>query len=772
MICGEGISEKNMTARQKTSVKALRRISKALNVDIEVFASDVDENGNHIGENGSYNPSTRTIRVDISAGIKGDGLVLYTAAHELTHHVKEVAPDKFQAFADAVLEEYSKDGVSVDELINRKLKFLEQNNRLEGLTDEQARELALEEVVADASETMLVDSDAIIELSRRIEAKDKSLWQAIKDFFTNLAASIRAVYKDVAPDSREARLVRQMGDSAERLQKLWTDAVVSAAEAIKSSPKNSENADATGMNAERFSFRDSKTVMANKALSPYNDELSHIIEQNGGFIIDSFDKLTEVANTAFDKPNLKATAYFGIINTDTLEKIKNSIPNMPPEIKDILFKKNKDYSIATTLDAIRHIADEKNLVRNDIVDYLDRLADTIVDFDTVTFDYYYQGSNKTPGLLFKKRFEDGTLMSFLLVSQNKRSLVLQSLYLNAADYQKKKAAKTLLMQNTSAHTSKTQVGQPSIDSISQDSKIVNKKFSTEDDAYIDAVNRGDMETAQMMVDEAASKAGYTELYYHGAKNGGGFTVFRDWSYFTENKQYAERYARNGSLYKTYVKMENPFDTRRAKDRALFADMRQEYGLSEIQDSGLPDWTDGYDISDYIDENELGYDGIILDEGGDLVDGKPVSRGLSYVIRKSEQIKSADPVTHDDNGNIIPLSERFNAENKDIRYSRREGAPEEEWDVGESIEKIAENYEEYAVSLGDIVEAKRRVYGIQITTRNVGKDASGKYNTQTKGVSVNVANDIPTIAHELGHHLANKYGFKESRKDFSSRDSFC
>ena len=36
----------------------------------------------------------------------------------------------------------------------------------------------------------------------------------------------------------------------------------------------------------------------------------------------------------------------------------------------------------------------------------------------------------------------------------------------------------------------------------------------------------------------------------------------------------------------------------------------------------------------------------------------------------EQIKSADTVTYDDNGNVIPLSERFNAGNKDIRHSAR------------------------------------------------------------------------------------------------------
>ena len=193
-----------------------------------------------------------------------------------------------------------------------------------------------------------------------------------------------------------------------------------------------------------------------------------------------------------------------------------------------------------------------------------------------------------------------------------------------------------------------------------------------DREYMDAVQSGDVDKAREMVREAAKDAGYTRLFFHGSKKGGGFTVFRDWQYFTENREYAKRYANRenpGSLYETYVKMENPFDTRIPEVRELFEQARQEYGMGELQENGLPDWTDGYDIADYIDENDLPYDGIILDEGGDMVNGKPVSRGLSYVIRNSSQVKSADIITYDDDGNVIPLSERFNSEKDDIRYSK-------------------------------------------------------------------------------------------------------
>nr|DAU40342.1 MAG TPA: nuclease [Caudoviricetes sp.] len=203
--------------------------------------------------------------------------------------------------------------------------------------------------------------------------------------------------------------------------------------------------------------------------------------------------------------------------------------------------------------------------------------------------------------------------------------------------------------------------------------VENVRFSLAraNDEYMKAVESGNVEEQQRLVDEAAKANGYDRLFWHGSKKGGGFTEFRDWSYFTENKKYASRYAKpgdNSSLYEVYANLGNAFDTRKPECREIFDKMRSEYGLSKVQESGLPDWTDGYDIAEFIDENGLDYDSIILDEGGDLVDGKPVSRGFSYVIRSSEQVKSADPITYDDSGNVIPLTERFDSGNRDIRWS--------------------------------------------------------------------------------------------------------
>ena len=65
-----------------------------------------------------------------------------------------------------------------------------------------------------------------------------------------------------------------------------------------------------------------------------------------------------------------------------------------------------------------------------------------------------------------------------------------------------------------------------------------------------------------------------------------------------------------------------------------------------------------DSSGFADElRKMGYDGVIQSESGD-----------EAVVFDSEQIKSADPVTYDDNGSVIPLSERFNSKKRDIRFS--------------------------------------------------------------------------------------------------------
>jgi hypothetical protein len=67
-----------------------------------------------------------------------------------------------------------------------------------------------------------------------------------------------------------------------------------------------------------------------------------------------------------------------------------------------------------------------------------------------------------------------------------------------------------------------------------------------------------------------------------------------------------------------------------------------------------------------------------------------------------------------------------------------------------------------MSLTDIVNMIRHDFDIPVTTGNIrSRDARAQYRKQPQSVRSKIANSIPDIAHELGHHLDNIFGIRES-----------
>ena len=74
------------------------------------------------------------------------------------------------------------------------------------------------------------------------------------------------------------------------------------------------------------------------------------------------------------------------------------------------------------------------------------------------------------------------------------------------------------------------------------------------------------------------------------------------------------------------------------------------------------------LDDYFLTGNSGYDSIELDyDGHRYIDGKR-ENVHTYIVFDGSQVKSADPITYDDSGNVIPLTERFDSGNRDIRWS--------------------------------------------------------------------------------------------------------
>jgi len=275
-----------------------------------------------------------------------------------------------------------------------------------------------------------------------------------------------------------------------------------------------------------------------------------------------------------------------------------------------------------------------------------------------------------------------------------------------------------------------------------------------DVAYMDAVRRGDLSTAQRLVDAAANAAGYTEKAFHGSPEED-ITVFdRQVTsvgyFFSPDENTADYYtAGTGKVYAVWLKMEKTLDL--TDEFNLYAAAKEVFGGAEERDkenvrgfverlynegygkneqvteffnglNGIEDVKSGdYSVAEllsdnFIDQSEVddlvakigskrvseayenaapskdpnvqsvveaygsqdfymeyqndllewaraNYDSVILDDPSST--GEPIS----YVVFNSSQIKSADPVTYDDAGQVIPLSQRFNDQSDDIRNPR-------------------------------------------------------------------------------------------------------
>lgn len=209
----------------------------------------------------------------------------------------------------------------------------------------------------------------------------------------------------------------------------------------------------------------------------------------------------------------------------------------------------------------------------------------------------------------------------------------------------------------------------------------NRVTPEQDAEYLRAVESGDMQTAQRMVDEAARKAGFTSgPWYHGTpigrfnrfdKHQTMHTGFHFGDDATAGK-FAFMDGAEGDVIRAYLNVVNPIrmddlgewsgDQFALAFRRAFRDSPQPLTQDEsenLRDVDSPDNDDVFDILYKRDHDAIIYRNNAEGDGSD-----------SIMVLNPSQIKSADPVTRHDDGTVIPLSERFNDQTPDIRFSPR------------------------------------------------------------------------------------------------------
>lgn len=166
---------------------------------------------------GEYNKGTVKVALD-SKNFAG------TVSHELTHYIKDYAPQDYQAYQDiAVQAMMQAENVKYDELVETYLNRYRQNN------DSFTRDDAVDEIVANATERFFSDEDYI----EKIIKENKTLGQRILDFLNDLIDSIKRMVKSIFPESKESQALNENLEMAQQAQELWYTALDKAAEQAK-----------------------------------------------------------------------------------------------------------------------------------------------------------------------------------------------------------------------------------------------------------------------------------------------------------------------------------------------------------------------------------------------------------------------------------------------------------------------------------------------------------------------------------------------------------
>lgn len=534
---------------QRESLRGLEWIADLTGAQIHV-----ENMGNSEGlsrTNGLYDPADDSIHIDLRAGSDGTGTLLYTAAHEFVHRMQHNNEAAFYRLADFLVEQYGKKGISTDALVKQQMADAAKDG-IELNYDE-----AFEEMVADAMEAMFTDTDALTKMEK-LKTQDRRLWQEIKDFVIGLAEKIKAAYARLKPDSAEARYVLQMKESIDQIAQLFAEGIIDSGAEKNTVQKDGEKI--------RYSVRSSFA----KELQEWFDTTSH------------------------DERKVSGKRFLVGTTTDVLKSIG---------VKDyeIYFGGSKIDRILTgntsmTLDTIKQAV---QLLEDPILIMQSRtVEDSIVLFGEV-----YTGGDKPVmiSVLLNPKTRNGEILDYAVITSayGRRSGNVQNLINNSTIYyvneNKNRTEKWLQALRLQLPSAITKFG--SISSISGSEAEVNQKFSrrkqTEadrmqiDQQYLAAVEKGDMKTAQKMVDEAAKQwgaflnnsetnevfpqTGEVRTFYHGT-NTGDFTVFDkgllgnssgDLGWFGKGFYFAfsadEARFYGGRVINAYLKMKNPYD---------------------------------------------------------------------------------------------------------------------------------------------------------------------------------------------------------------------
>lgn len=179
------------------------------------------------GAVGEYEGKKGTIRISTNSEN-----FLRTNSHELTHFIKENAPEHFTSYRDTVISAYlSAEGQTLERMTESYEKAYEKHGQ------KLSRDEIMEEIAADATGKFWNDEEFVQKIAR----KDKTVAQKIVDFLSDMLDAIKSLIKN-EHTGKAAETLAEQKDSFEKARNLWMDALDQASENYKMGETSTESA--------------------------------------------------------------------------------------------------------------------------------------------------------------------------------------------------------------------------------------------------------------------------------------------------------------------------------------------------------------------------------------------------------------------------------------------------------------------------------------------------------------------------------------------------
>ncbi len=211
--------------RSSNATDAQRKLSESLGkrTGLKFVLEDSLESG-AVGE---YERKTGTIRISTNSEN-----FLRTNSHELTHFIKENAPESYASYRDAVISAYL---TSENQTFEKMVESYERAYEKHG--QKLSRDEIMEEITADATGKFWNDEEFVQKIAR----KDKTVAQKIVDFLSDMLDAIKSLIKN-EHTGKAAETLAEQKDSFEKARNLWMDALDQASENYKTGDANAESA--------------------------------------------------------------------------------------------------------------------------------------------------------------------------------------------------------------------------------------------------------------------------------------------------------------------------------------------------------------------------------------------------------------------------------------------------------------------------------------------------------------------------------------------------